>query len=102
MLMKEWRLILCVATVTVACIDLAAITHTEHGCSDGRNLQQNQDQAQCERPSATTDWTFENRAETQKEQSTDPGVLSIRKKREILMGVAPLVASSRRERQLSR
>ncbi|MEQ2300262.1 hypothetical protein AMECASPLE_023490 [Ameca splendens] len=25
----------------------------------GRNLQQNQNQAQCERPSATTDWGFE-------------------------------------------
>ncbi|MED6273115.1 hypothetical protein CHARACLAT_003382 [Characodon lateralis] len=47
-------------------IDFAAIPHTEHACSDSgeekstltaRNLQQNQ--AHCERPSATTDWVFE-------------------------------------------
>lgn len=46
----------------------AAIPHTEHACSDSReknsplterNLQQNQNMAECEQPSSTTDWSFE-------------------------------------------
>ncbi|MEQ2293771.1 hypothetical protein AMECASPLE_036992 [Ameca splendens] len=70
----------------------------------GRNLQQNQNQAQCERPSATTDWGFERTEQSNKKEyrSTDPVVLSTGKKRETLMVVARLVASSRREIHLSR
>ncbi|MEQ2299327.1 hypothetical protein AMECASPLE_014066 [Ameca splendens] len=57
---------------TVTGIYFAAVPHTEHACSDsgeenslltGRNLQQNQ--AQCERPSATTDWGFERTEQRQ-------------------------------------
>ncbi|MED6259374.1 hypothetical protein ATANTOWER_021666 [Ataeniobius toweri] len=67
----------------------------------GRNLQQNQ--AQCERPSATTDWEFKKTEQRHKKNtSTDPGVLSLGKKSKTLMVIAPLVASSRRERQLNR
>ncbi|MEQ2188630.1 hypothetical protein GOODEAATRI_016973 [Goodea atripinnis] len=35
----------------------------------GRNLQQNQNQAQCERPSATTNWGFERTEQRHKENS---------------------------------
>ncbi|MEQ2217700.1 hypothetical protein XENOCAPTIV_019801 [Xenoophorus captivus] len=50
---------------TVACIDFAAIPHTEHVCGNsgkenslltGKNVQK--DLAQCERPSSETDWSY--------------------------------------------
>ncbi|MED6256635.1 hypothetical protein ATANTOWER_031429 [Ataeniobius toweri] len=68
----------------------------------GRNLQQNQ--AQCERPSATTDWGFERTEALKEHRSTDSGVLSIGKKSETLIVITPLglVASSRTEKQLTR
>ncbi|MED6239744.1 hypothetical protein ATANTOWER_010453 [Ataeniobius toweri] len=67
-----------------------------------RNLQQNQNRAQCERPSATTDWGIERTEQTEKEhRSTDPGVLCMRRKSKMLLDVAPLVVSSRRERQMN-
>ncbi|MEQ2237883.1 hypothetical protein ILYODFUR_027751 [Ilyodon furcidens] len=81
-----------------SCINFAAILHTEHACSDsgeekslltGINLQQNQ--AQCEQPTATADWGFERTEQRQnkKHRSTNPVVLSIAKKNETLMVIAP-------------
>ncbi|MEQ2297847.1 hypothetical protein AMECASPLE_038890 [Ameca splendens] len=71
----------------------------ENSLLTGRNLQQNQNQVQCERPSATADLGFERTEQRHKKNTV---VLSIGMKSEIFMVIAPLEASSRRERQLSR
>ncbi|MED6256466.1 hypothetical protein ATANTOWER_026718 [Ataeniobius toweri] len=51
----------------------------------GRNLQQNQNQAQSERPSATTDWRFERTQQRHKEntEALIPGVLSMGRKSKV-------------------
>ncbi|MEQ2199201.1 hypothetical protein XENOCAPTIV_027342 [Xenoophorus captivus] len=71
----------------------------ENSLLTGRNLQQNQNQVHCERPSVTTDWGFERTEQRHKKNTV---VLSIGMKSEIFMVIAPLEASSRRERGLSR